>query len=223
MPQEWGTAIICPIYKQGDKLECRNYRGISLLNVTYKIFANLLTRYMEPYVEEISGGYQCGFRKGRSSTNQIFCLRMILERTCEYKVDIHQLHIDYKYAYDTINRAELVEIMKEFGIPIKLVRLVKMTLANKNSKVKIQGKLSPSFETMIGLRQGDSLSTLQFNLYMEKIIRNVRINPGGTIYNRTRQCLAYADDVVILGRSEGYKKNIRRNGGNNPANRSSDE
>ena len=41
---------------------------------------------------------------------------------------------------------------------------------------------------------------------MEKIIRNVRISPGGTIYNRTRQCLAYADDVVILGRSEGYIK-----------------
>ena len=131
---------------------------------------------------------------------------MILERACEYKVDIHQLYIDYKQAYDTINRAELVEIMKEFGIPMKLVRLVKMTVANTNSKVKIQGKLSPSFETMIGLRQGDSLSTLLFNLCMEKIIRNVRISPGGTIYNRTRQCLAYADDVVILGRSEGYIK-----------------
>ena len=50
MPQ---YAIICPIYKQGDKLDCHNYRGISLLNVTYKIFTNLLTRYIEPYVEEI--------------------------------------------------------------------------------------------------------------------------------------------------------------------------
>jgi len=53
MPQEWGTAIICPIYKQGDKLECHKYCGISLLNVTYKIFTNLLTRYVEPYVEKI--------------------------------------------------------------------------------------------------------------------------------------------------------------------------
>jgi hypothetical protein len=131
---------------------------------------------------------------------------MILERTCEYKVEIRQLYIDYKQAYDTINRAELVEIMKESGIPTKLVRLVKMTLANTNSKVKIQGKPSPSFETMIGLRQGDSLSSLPFNLCMEKIIRNVRINSGGTICKRTRQCLAYADDVVILGRSEGYIK-----------------
>jgi len=76
---------------------------------------------------------------------------MVLEKACEYKVDIRQLYIDCKQAYDTINRAELVEIMKEFGIPMKLVRLVRMTLTNTNSKVKIQGKLSPSFETMIGL------------------------------------------------------------------------
>jgi sorting nexin-29 len=135
--QEWGTAIICLIYKQSDKLECRNYRGISLLNVTYKIFTNLLTRYIELYGEEILGDYQCGFRKGRSTTDQNFCLRIILERTCEYKVDIHQLYIDCKQAYNTINRAELVETMKEFGIPKKLVRLIKMTLANTNSKVKI--------------------------------------------------------------------------------------
>ena len=54
-PQEWGTAVVCPIYKQGDKLECHKYRGISLLNVTCNIFTNLLTRYIEPYVDEIFG------------------------------------------------------------------------------------------------------------------------------------------------------------------------
>jgi len=119
---------------------------------------------------------------------------------------VHQLYIDYKQAYDTINMAKLVDIMKEFGIPMKLVSLVKMTLANTNCKVKIQGKLSLGFETMIGLQQGDLLSTLLFNLCMKKVIRNFRINPGRTILNRTRQCLVYGDDVVILGRSEGYIK-----------------
>jgi hypothetical protein len=68
--------------------------------------------------------------------------------------------------------------MKEFGIPMKLVRLVKMTLTNTKSKVKIQGKLSPSFETVVGLQQGDSLSTLLFNLCMEKIIRNIESTQG---------------------------------------------
>ena len=135
----------------GVKLVCRNYRGISLLNVTYKIFTNLMTRYTEPYIDDILENYQYGFQKGRSTTDQTFCMRMILEKACEYKVDIHQLYIDYKQAYDTINRAELVQIMKEFGIPMKLVRLVRMTLTNTNSKVNIQGKLSPSFDTMIGL------------------------------------------------------------------------
>jgi hypothetical protein len=54
---------------------------------------------------------------------------------------------------------------EEFGIPMKLVRLVKMTLANTNNKVNFQEKLSPSFETT-GLLQGDSLFTVLFNLYM---------------------------------------------------------
>ena len=96
MPQEWRTAIISPIYKRGDKLDCHNYRGISLLNVSYKIFTNLLAKYIEPNVEDILGDYQGGFRKGRSTTDQIFSLRMILEKTYEHKVDIHQLYIDYK-------------------------------------------------------------------------------------------------------------------------------
>jgi hypothetical protein len=79
-----------------------------------------------------------------------------------------------------------------------------MTLENTHNKVKIQRKLLPNFETVVGLRQGDSLSTLPFYLCMEKIIRKVNSKPGGTIFNRTRQCLAYAEDVVNLGLSVRY-------------------
>ena len=64
--------------------------------------------------------------------------------------------------------------------------------------MKIQGKVSPSFETVVGLRQGDALSTPMY-LCMKKVMRNVQTNPGGTVCNRTRQCLLYADDVLVLG------------------------
>jgi hypothetical protein len=111
----------------GPKLECHNYRGILHLNVNYTIFTNLLTRYFEPYVDVIIVVYRCGFRKCRSNNEQKFFLKMILEKPREYKLDIHQLYIDYKQAYDAINRAEQVEIMKGFSVPMKLVRLVKMT------------------------------------------------------------------------------------------------
>ena len=114
-----------------------------------------------------------------------------MERTCEYKVDINELYIDDKQANDTINRAELVEIMKEFGITMKLVRLVKMTLANTNSKVKIQRKLSPSFETMVGLRQGDSLSTLLFKLCYGKDNKKCSNQPrwNNIQQNKTMSCI----------------------------------
>jgi hypothetical protein len=69
--------------------------------------------------------------------------------------------------------------MKEFRIPKKLVKLVKMALESMHNKVKIQGKLSSNFETVVGLRQGDSLSTLLFNVCMEKIIRNTKKKKSG--------------------------------------------
>jgi hypothetical protein len=73
-----------------------------------------------------------------------------------------------------------------------------MTLERTN-KVKIPGKMSPSFETVVGLRQDIALSTLLFSLCMEKVIRNVKANTGGKTFHRTRQCLLYADNVVLKG------------------------
>jgi len=46
---------------QGDKMDCQNYRGISLLSVIYKVFAKILTKRLSPYTEQIIGDYQCGF------------------------------------------------------------------------------------------------------------------------------------------------------------------
>jgi sorting nexin-29 len=64
IPEELRTAIICPIYKKASKLECKNYRGISLLNVAYKIFTNILSKYLKVCTDEIIGGCQGGVRKG---------------------------------------------------------------------------------------------------------------------------------------------------------------
>jgi hypothetical protein len=167
------TAIICPIYKKGSKLECKIYRGISLLNVTYKIFINILSKYIELYTDEIIGEYRGGFRKSRSTTDHIFTLRQILEKEHEYNISSHQLYIDFKQAFDSIDRIEIIEIMREFGIPLKLVKLTKMTLSRTYNRVKIQNKLSGRFSTECGVRQGDSLSTLLFNIGLEKVIRNI--------------------------------------------------
>jgi hypothetical protein len=80
MPADWHTAVTCPIYKKGDKLQCENCRGISPLNVIYKIFTNIVTQFLETYTEEMLGDHKCGFRKGLSTNDQIFTLRQIIEK-----------------------------------------------------------------------------------------------------------------------------------------------
>ena len=122
MPENWQTAIMCPKHKKGDKLQHSNYRGISLLNLSYKVLTNILHRWLVPYTEEILGDYQCGFRKEQSATDNLLMLRCIPEKFYELNIDLHLLSIDFKQAYDSINSTYLYESLREFGIPKKLVK-----------------------------------------------------------------------------------------------------
>jgi len=62
LSEKFKESIIVPIFKKGDKTDCSNYRGISLLSTTYKILFNILQSMSTPYAEEIIGDHQCGFR-----------------------------------------------------------------------------------------------------------------------------------------------------------------
>jgi hypothetical protein len=87
LPEEWKESIIVPVCKKGDKTDCSNYRGISLLPTTYKILSNIVLSRLTPYAEESNGGHQVDFiaagqlliiysafikylRKNGSTTNQ---------------------------------------------------------------------------------------------------------------------------------------------------------
>jgi hypothetical protein len=140
LPQQWKESITVPIYKKGDKTDCNNYQGIYLLSTAYKILSNILLARLTPYVNEIIGDYQCGFHPNRSTTNQIFYIWQILEKKWAYNGMVHQLLIDFKKAYDSIKREVLYNILLEFGILKKLVRLLKMCLNETYIKVCV-GKL----------------------------------------------------------------------------------
>jgi hypothetical protein len=79
LPDQWKESIIVPVYKKVDKTDCNDYRGVSLLSTSYKILSNILLPRLGPYINDIIGEYQCGFRRNRSTTDQIFCIRQILE------------------------------------------------------------------------------------------------------------------------------------------------
>jgi hypothetical protein len=91
--------------------------------------------------------------------------------------------------------------MQEFGIPPKLVRLTQATIEGTTVKVKIQNELSGSIHIRNGLRQGDTLACILFNIALEEIIREASINQRGNIFYKSVQILTYADDIDITSRS----------------------
>jgi hypothetical protein len=88
LPQQWKESIV-PISKKGNKTDCNNYQGISLLSTAYKILSNILLARLTPYVNEIIGDHQCGFHHNRSTMDQIFYIRQILEKKWEYNGMVH--------------------------------------------------------------------------------------------------------------------------------------
>jgi hypothetical protein len=130
LPHQWKESVVVPIHRKGDKTDCSNYRGISLLSNSHKILSNILPARVTPYAYEIIGDHQCGFRSNRSTADQIFCIRQILEKKWEYNSTVHQLFTDFKKAYDSVRREVLYNILIEFGIPTKLVWLIKMFKRN---------------------------------------------------------------------------------------------
>jgi len=107
IPEAWNLSILCPIYKKEDIMNCNNYRGISLLDTSYKVSSNVLLNKLKPNGDEMVGEYQGGFRRGKSTVDQIHIIKQAMEKCYEYNQELFMLFVDYKQAYDSINRESL--------------------------------------------------------------------------------------------------------------------
>ena len=190
------------MHKKGDTTICSNYRGISLLCVAYKIFSNILFNRLIPQVEKTIGDYQCSYRREWFTVDHIFTVHQILEKCSEHGKDTHHLFIDFKAAYDSTDRCSLYAAMEEINIPQKIIALFKAMMNNTQCRVTIQNRLSEPINVKNGVRQGDALACLLFNIALEKVTRDAAVNIRGIIFYKSVQIPAYADDIDIIGRTQ---------------------
>lgn len=202
--ESWKMSILCPIYKKGDKMDPKNYRGISLLNTSYKVLSNLLLNRLKPFIKEVIGEYQAGFMEGKSTIDQIHIIKQVAEKSHEFNKDVHMLFVDFKAAYDSIDRNKLWNVMSRIGIPEKLIRMIKTCVQGSKCKVNFGGDYSNEFLVSTGLRQGDALSPALFNIALESVVRQVLSKAKGIKISDNQQLaiVAYADDLVITTENE---------------------
>jgi hypothetical protein len=142
---------------------------------------------------------------GFNITDQVLvrfvCIRQILKTKLKYNETVHQLFINFKTAYDSVRREVLNNILIEFGVPMKLVRLIEVCLNEMYSTFRIGKHLSDNFPIQNDLKQGDALSRLLFIFALEYGIRNVQENKVGLKI----QLLLYADETESFGRYTAQK------------------
>ena len=193
--------MIIPTYKKNDRKECTNYRGISLLSLPGKVYAKCLEKKCRELVESKLKVGQCGFRAGRSTTDQIFTLRQIFGKSWEFAKDVFACFVDLEKAYDRVFRDKLWKVLQEYGIDGHLLMAIKSLYSQPEVCVRVNGKQTKSFHVDVGLRQTFALSPLLFIIYMNWMDKLSRIEDCVTIGRRKISRLLFADDLVLLASS----------------------
>lgn len=147
IPEDWKTAVIVPLHKKGDKENTNNYRGISLLSTAYKLYSEVILRRLEEEVE--IGGMlpegQAGFRRGRSTIDNIYILNHISQMAKLKRKKLYAVFVDLKAAFDTVDREVLWEILIELGISSYLVERIKGLYEETKVRIRTVEGLSKEF------------------------------------------------------------------------------
>jgi hypothetical protein len=174
MPEEWRTHYL-------RKEILHNVTTTELLNTTYKILTSIIRKRLTEHTETKLGEYQNGFRKGKSTIDAIHVISQIIEKSYEYDIELHILFIDFKQAFDNINRRSLVEQMQQMKIPEKLIKLTKMTMDNSKARISTTEGVTNEINIERGVRQGDALSTTLVNITLDGAIKAAGLDRAITV------------------------------------------
>lgn len=203
-PTSWTQSLIITLPKKGNLQLCQNYRTISLISHASKVMLKIILNRLNPQAEKIIAEEQAGFRPKRSTTEQIFNLRVLCEKYSQHQQDIFHVFIDFKKAFDRVWHGALWATMKMYNIGQKLIQTIKQLYDKASSAVLNQGLIGEMFHTSVGVRQGCLLSPTLFNIFLERIMSEALQDHQGSVSigGRTITDLRFADDIDGLAGTE---------------------
>ena len=213
--------LTIPLHKKGAHDLRDNFRGIALLSIPGKVFCRVIQKRLAERGNQFLRESQCGFRKGCGCIDQVCVLRVLAEKAREYNTPLYLCFVDLRKAYDSVSRDALwVVLQKRYRVPGKLLRILKALHRDTGEAVRAYGKVSKEFPIKNGVRQGDVLAPILFNLFFNAIISMALARHPGygvkVLYSQeaelvgsrkkmsselSLQHLEYADDMALISDS----------------------
>ena len=179
IPGDWSKGLIIKLPKKGDLSSCDSWRGITLISVPSKVFCRIILNRIEEEIDKKLREEQAGFRKNRGCIDQILALRNIIEQSAEFNEDLHINFVDFKKAFDSLHRSSVWKILKLYGIPTKIIDLIKLFYNNYECSVLLKNKFGDWFSVETGVRQGCILSPILFLITIDWVLRQTNDRPRG--------------------------------------------
>ena len=159
----------------------------------------IILNSLQPQAEEIIAKEQAGFRAGRSTTGQIFNLRILCEKYLQHQQNLYHVFIDFKKAFDRVWHEALWTSMRKYNINASIIRAIENLYDKAKSAVLFNGSTGEWFRTTVRVRQGCLLSPTLFNIFLERIMCKAlddhegSVSIGGRLITNFR----FADDIVV--------------------------
>ena len=206
IPDQLKQACIVVIYKKGDKMNCNNYRPISLLSNIYKLFISIIADIIKN--DLCLPQSQAAYQPGRNTIEQILCIEQLIEKSLEFNKPLHIAFIDFKKAFDSIKLPSLWSLLESTPIDKAYIELLKLTYEGSKAIVKCDLGLSRWIEILRGVKQGDILAPLLFCIVIAAVIYKTEEATklctagedkysGYSIGGEVISNLGYADDLAI--------------------------
>ncbi|KAL1446260.1 hypothetical protein WDU94_015584, partial [Cyamophila willieti] len=193
LPNRMRNSFTLPFFKnKGDSRDCGNYRGISLLSHTMKIYERVIENRLRKIINIHEN--QCGFVSGKSTMDAIQTVRIIVEKYRDAKKDLHMVFIDMEKAFDRVPRTLIYESLRSHDVPEEYVRLIMDMYHNTTKQIRCTSGISSKFNIKVGVHQGSVLSPLLFIIIMNHLTSQKM--------DDLLKILLFADDIVMVAENK---------------------